>query len=430
MRILKVFFSPYPWDVRVEKIARSLVSVGHDLTLLCRNERSQPTREQIDGFDVMRLRPVGVAPRLLNGLWNTPVPVNPVWWAHIVSALRTVRPNLILVREIPLAVPCALLARRCGVPMILDMAENYPAAIAEWLRWERCGPLRRLKRNVTLARCLERLSVSLADHVVVVTEEQRQRLTRMGASPSRLSIVGNTPELDSLPPPDPELGDDLRRRFLGRVVMFYCGELHLHRGIDVAIRATANLRRNGYRPLLVLAGRGIHEPILRRLVAEAEVEDCVDFEGWVEPRLLPSYIANADVALVPHHVSEHTNTTLPNKLFDYMAHGRPVVVSDAAPLARVVRAEGCGVVFSSGDATSLAEAVLQASRAHASSKMGARGREAVLKRYNWSADGGRLCLALDSFGTRAGSPGPRRRTSRGEMPEYRPAAPDTGRDGT
>jgi len=430
MRILKVFFSPYPWDVRVEKITRSLVNAGHDLTLLCRNDRSQPTREQIDGIEVMRLRPLRIAPGVLNGLWNAPAPVNPVWWAHIASALRTVRPDLVLVRDIPLAVPCALLAWRSGIPTVLDMAENYPAAIAEWLRWEHCGPLRRLKRNVMLARCLERMSVALADHILVVADEQRQRLVQMGVSPGLISVVGNTPELESLPTPDPELGKDLRRRFQGRTVMFYFGELHLHRGIDVAIRATAILRRTGNQPLLVLAGRGVHERSLRRLAAEAGVGDSVSFEGWVEPHLLPSYIANADVALVPYHTSEHTNTTLPNKLFDYMAHGKPVVVSDAAPLARVVRTEGCGVVFRSGDAVSLAEAVLQATDSHTGREMGERGREAVLSRYNWSADRHRLYLALDSVRARVESVNPRGTTPRKHLPEYGAAAPETGRDST
>jgi len=425
-----VFFSPYPWDVRVEKIARSLVTAGHDLTLLCRNDRLQPTREQIDGIEVMRLRPLRIAPDLLNRMWNAPLPVNPVWWLHIASALRSVRPDLVLVRDIPLAVPCALLARRSGIPTVLDMAENYPAAIAEWLRWEHCGPLRRLERNVTLARCLERMAVALADHILVVADEQRQRLVQMGVSPGLISIVGNTPELGVSPGQNPELNDSLRRRFHGRTVMFYFGELHLHRGIDVAIRATAILHRTGNQPLLVLAGRGVHEQSLRRLAAEAGVEDHVSFEGWVEPHLLPLYIANVDVALVPHHTSEHTNTTLPNKLFEYMAHCKPVVVSDAAPLARVVRTEGCGVVFRSGNAMSLADAVLQASDTHSGPLMGACGREAVLRRYNWSADRRRLCLALDSVGTRADSPNPGGTTPRRHLPEYGPAAPDTGRDGT
>lgn len=407
MKILKVHFSPYPWDVRVEKVGRGLAHMGHEVTLLCRNDRRQPTRETLHGMHIMRLTPCALNSGAANRWWNAPLPVNPVWWAHVAAALRHVRPDVLLVRDIPLAVSCAAVARAFGVPTVLDMAENYPAAMAEWRRWERGSLVKGLTRNVGAARLLEHASVLAVNHVVVVAEEQRERLVAMKIPPTRISLATNTPELGDVEV-DQVLLQALRRRFSGRTVMLYVGEMHLHRGLDTAIRALARLRDELPSPLLLLGGKGIHEQALDQLAVAENARDLVHFEGWISPHLVPTYIAACDVALVPHHTSEHTATTLPNKLFDYMAQSRPVVVSDAPPMARIVNAEGCGVVFRSGDPSSLAAAIKQAAQAEDGAHMGARGRAAVLREYNWSVDLARLCGALRAAIAGAGRPAPDR----------------------
>lgn len=419
MKVLKVFFSPYPWDVRVEKICRGLVAGGHEVTLLCRNERLQPADEVIDGFRVTRIRPPRIGAPAFNQWWNAPLPVNPVWWAHIAAALARERPDVVLIRDIPLAVPSAALARACGIPTVLDMAENYPAAMAEWRRWERGGATRALTRNVAAARALERASVRAVNHVVVVAEEQRSRLVAMKVPPRRVWLASNTPELDRASRIDRGLQQELRQRFRGRTVMLYVGELHLHRGIDTAIRAVSRVRAQLDDPLLLLVGKGIHERLLRRIAASQGGQELVHFEGWVRPELVASYVASCDIALVPHRASEHTNTTLPNKLFDYMAHGKPVVVSDAAPMARIVNAEGCGTVFRSGDGDSLARAILHAADPTRGPRMGLRGRQAVLREYNWDVDFRRLCSALETAAA-----GARKRCGRASR-----AGPGVGRAG-
>ena len=57
-----------------------------------------------------------------------------------------------------------------------------------------------------------------------------------------------------------------------------------------------------------------------------------------------SFRRTMDVGLVPHHADEAWNTTIPNKLFDYMAAGLPVISSDARPCARILRSTGAGLI--------------------------------------------------------------------------------------
>jgi glycosyltransferase involved in cell wall biosynthesis len=65
--------------------------------------------------------------------------------------------------------------------------------------------------------------------------------------------------------------------------------------------------------------------------------------------------------------------------------GKPVVVSDALPLARIVQTHACGLVFPSGDAGKLAEALAYlAANPKAREVMGENGRAAVMNEYTWT----------------------------------------------
>jgi len=124
------------------------------------------------------------------------------------------------------------------------------------------------------------------------------------------------------------------------------------------------------------------------------VSDAVEFLGWLEYRQALGVLTRCDVGLVPHHATASWQTTIPNKLFDYMSLGKPVVVSDARPTARIVTEERCGVVFRDRDPASLAEAIVALTDPTARVACGDRGRAAIQRRYNWEAEERRLHAAI------------------------------------
>ena len=60
---------------------------------------------------------------------------------------------------------------------------------------------------------------------------------------------------------------------------------------------------------------------------------------------IPGFLKKSSVGTIPHHVTNHTNYTIPNKLFDYMYYGLPVIASGCRPIARILQKEGCGMNF-------------------------------------------------------------------------------------
>src|SRR5439155_14478133 len=117
---------------------------------------------------------------------------------------------------------------------------------------------------------------------------------------------------------------------------------------------------------------------LELLAKSLGLGSAVQFPGWVKFEQIWSYISRSTVCLIPHLRTEHTDTTLPNKLFDYMAMGKPVVSTDCAPLERVIKETECGLTFASGDVAGL-QAALRTLLSDASQSFikGQNGRKAV-----------------------------------------------------
>ena len=86
---------------------------------------------------------------------------------------------------------------------------------------------------------------------------------------------------------------------------------------------------------------------------------------------------------------------MPNKLYDYMALRKPVVVSDTIPMRRVVQSTECGLVFESGNAAGLAEQVAKLVDPEVRRSLGENGRRAVETRYRWDVDARTLVETIE-----------------------------------
>ena len=175
------------------------------------------------------------------------------------------------------------------------------------------------------------------------------------------------------------------------------GGLEETRGVEVAINALPRVRAVLPDVLLTIVGTGTSESRLKALVASLKLESNVLFAGYVEQRHIPSLIRAADVGLVPHYVTEHSDTTLPNKLFDYMAQGRPVVVTQASSMRAVVEPAGCGRVYGDKDPADLARVLLDLAHPEVRATLGQAALRAVTNQYNWAVDEQVLLSAVKSI---------------------------------
>ena len=398
MKIAKVWNNRYAWDTRIEKISASLSSEGHDIHLVCNDGVNEIEAKRISRLSIHRLP--GTTLRKLRGIISAPLFFNPFWFITLWRVVRREGIELILVRDLPLVPVGIMVGAICRIPVIFDMAENYPAMWRELT--DRRG-VRRLTnfvlRNPWVASVVESWCVRHADHTFVVVEESLERLLANGADGSRISIVGNTPPLTDAASVrdsgDASHDSDADQKF----TLMYTGFVDNCRGLETAIRAMPELRATVSNIELVVAGGG-EEPLLnklRDLGNELGLADCLEFTGWLPHNEMPAYIRSGDVCIVPHDSTEMVNSTIPNKLFDYMYARKSVLVSDAKPLKRIVEQFNCGEVFHAQDPKSFASAVLRLRDAAVRRKHGENGRAAIVSACNWEIDSALLNEVIRHF---------------------------------
>ena len=380
----------FPPDIRVDKESYALALGGHESYVLCTQVKGQPAEETVGSVTAVRhqVYPDNVWSRRLDSLTFLLTLDSPSWRRATESLVRERGCGAIHVHDLPYIRSAIKAGRTTGVPVVLDLHENYPAALRLWKRrW-----IDRFFFPASRAERLEKWAVHTADRMVVVVDEARERLIGLGADPARIVVFGNAEPLALA-------GDGPLPLVEGELHMVYVGGVAQHRGLHVALAAMPTILATRPDARLTIVGAG---NTLTQLKAQAKalgLGDSVEFTGWLSKDEAMSYVEQATIALVPHDRSPHTDATVPHKLFQYMALARPVLVSDCAPLARIVRETNCGDVFGSGDAADLAEKALGLADYHRALACGLSGREAVLAKYNLEMESEVLVSLYDELAT-------------------------------
>ena len=391
LRIVYLWDADYPWDVRTEKVCSALTHAGHDVHIVARNRARRPEVERLAEGTVHRLRPWKVG-RKLDGALSFPAFFSPRWLRRLREVCRQVKADVIIARDLPLCPTAIRVGQKLGIPVMLDMAENYPAMMREIWDAGRKKPWDVLVRNPRIVSAVERWCLPRLDSVLVVVKESGDRLQRLGLDASKIAVVSNTP-------PRARVSEDWLQKHeqRDRLDIVYLGLLEIPRGVGELLQAAAILRKANVPFRLRIVGDGRDRQLLEAEARELGLTNAnVEFLGRLEHERALQVVSSAQIGIVPHHADEAWNTTIPNKLFDYMAAGLAVVSSDAIPPARILAETNAGLIFRSGDARSLAQALIKLRNVAIRKRIAAAGRDAVARKYNWENDTATLLSAVDA----------------------------------
>jgi glycosyltransferase involved in cell wall biosynthesis len=427
------------FDSRAWRIASTLAARGHDVTVLARSEPGLADREDHPaGYRVIRVPVSALAglPRPLRGFVHGVRRVGPpttgrrdaataaepaatgavlrrglparirtglaaAWRLGAIAltvrsqrlATRPFAPRADLVHAMAyMGIPIGLdLGRRDAVPVVYDARDIYVHArnIARLP-----GPARRLFGwvEVRWARA--------ASRVMTVNRPYAEVMAKRFGLPLP-AIVMNCSYRREPPIERPRrFHDALALSSTARVVL-YQGGLAPDRGIEELIAALPQLAGNVH---LCLLGYG---PLEASLVAEARRDDHrgrLHVLPAVPPVELLDWVASADIVAMPIQPStlNHRLTT-PNKLFEAMTAGVPVVASDLPGMAPIVAETGCGVVCDPTDPASIADAIrsIFARSAEDREAMSRRALEAAAGPYSWVSQ---VEVLLAEYGRLTGRP--------------------------
>lgn len=277
--------------------------------------------------------------------WRHDLPEMQGYEASIGSLVDALRPDLVHVHDIfHLGLAARAKARavaRGDVFRLLYDAHEYIPGL----------PTNPVRRDALTA--LERQYIGSVDAIVTVSSGLADLLEQ--AHGMRPHVVMNAPDVTT------SIERESARAVAGvpeeATALIYVGGIAPHRGADDLLMALTRLPPHLHL-IMVSNSTGGYILTLRRLAEELGVSSRVHFVPYVEPEAVVSYIRSADISLISlsRKVANY-EIALPNKLFQSIHAGLPVVVSDNPEMARFVEDRRIGEVFRGGEVDSMVEAI-------------------------------------------------------------------------
>jgi len=371
----------YPKDqeIRVKKIASTLHSEGYNVLVICPKEKKQKLKE---GEGQNAIHEFGYFSKLpwLNRFLSSPLPMNPFWAAWIARIVRQEVLTLLIVRDLRLALPTIVVAKTLKLPIVLDLGENFPA-LAQTAGKHKISDY--IIRSKILISLLEYICAKLADHIWVVVEENRQRLIDKRIDGRKITIVSNVPIINKV---ESERNYNLsfeKPRDQCRII--FVGLLDIFRDLALFLRSIPHILKKANIEL-VIVGDGPERTMLEDLARNLQIENVVRFTGWTRAEAISGLIKESDIGIIPHKINDLTQTTIPNKLFDYMLAGLPVLSTNIKPIMRLLEENKCGLIIPDDPKETACIALKLIESPELRRTMGQNGREAVFQKYNWEME--------------------------------------------
>jgi glycosyltransferase involved in cell wall biosynthesis len=384
MRILMLLDSEFPPDIRVENEAQSLIDVGHEVHILSYNFGSKPSSEVYKNICIHRLNIAKQLAKKMLGLLNQ-IPVYRWIWAREVSKLLNSQSfDAVHIHDLPLCCLIEGISHTHKKLMITaDMHENYPYLVAEQPYMNSLFGKVILSKEKWFQK--EKLWLAKADNIICVAEEMKSRLKGVLVKSENIKIVPNTLNFKTFVAYQKPL-PELKERFKGRFVVSFIGGIDIVRGIDYLLEAAYEIGNKIPELLVLLVGEGNTLELLRKKTTELNLNETVVFEGFKPSSFMKAYIESSDICIIPHVRSEQTDNSSPNKLFQYMYFGKPVISSNCKSLEKLILEEDCGLIFNDRDSRHLAEQILRLyNDSDLRKKLGENGFKSVMSKYNWEA---------------------------------------------
>lgn len=390
--------------IRSYEFARRMIDQGHSVTMITSSsrlpdeyERRLFTEGTIEGIRVRAVRVrysnfMGHARRMWSFILFT---VGATWLAATAG-----RHDVVFATSTPLTVgiPGLIAAAITRTPFVFEVRDLWPEAAIQMGALSRSGLIARA------AKSLERFLYRHSAAVIALSPGMADGVIAEGIDASRVHMIPNSADLDLFQPGDKDEEFLAEYRARGAFVVGYAGAIGPSNAVELHVpQAAGYLKEWGRNDIVfVVAGDGKCRPELERLVADGDLDN-VRLVGSLPKREVPLLTRSADVLMTLFADVPILATNSPNKFFDALASGRPVIVNQPGWTRQLVEEHDAGLYVPVNDGRALAEAIVRlADDAPLRARMGSNARKLAEEEFSRDLLAGRLVAVLDSVVRRNG----------------------------
>jgi glycosyltransferase involved in cell wall biosynthesis len=370
MRVCMLGYTFYEIDSRVQQYARALVERGDEVDFIGLQKLGQSAEDVVEGVRIFRIQrrefdeksKVSYLLKLLRFFVSSSMLLSR-------KHLRN-RYDLIHVHSVPdFLVFAACLPRLIGAKIVLDIHDVIPEFYATKFN---APPGSLSFRSLLL---LEKICAAFAHHVIIANDIWREKLVSRALRASKCTTILNYPRQlvrQGSKPQKPE----------SRFIILYPGSLNYHQGVDLAIQAFALVKNSIPESEFHIYGEGAEHANIARLIQRLGLEKRVFLRPYVSHEEILRIMADADLGIDPKRTDGFANEAFGGKIFEFMALGVPMVVSDTRTNKHYFN-ESVVRFCRGGDAEDLARSILAVHENKQATSGLVRSASEFVRGYEW-----------------------------------------------
>ena len=367
---------------RSYEFARSLVERGHKITILTGSKLNnsssngkKKTDEYIEGVHVIYLKTP----------YSTYIPFKKRLYSFmgfsiraILAGIRIKRYDLIFATSTPLtvAIPGIILSFLRRVPMVFEVRDLWPEVPIQM------GVI----KNSLLIKLLywfEAFTYRHSNHIIALSPGMVKGVLATGVARNKVTMIPNFCNLDFFKPGKSNNNISGELTSINGPIIAYCGAVSYANDIDIIIYAAEKLQKMHSWVTFIIAGEGILKPKLEKLAKVKQLKNIV-FLGQISKHEVVELYRKAIACLVLFKNLPILSTNSPNKFFDALAAGRPVITNMAGWISELVENYKIGFSIESDDVQSLVEVTIKLSHMSQDEieSMGQNARKLAEEKFN------------------------------------------------
>ncbi|MCM2302870.1 MAG: glycosyltransferase family 4 protein [Flavobacteriaceae bacterium] len=395
MRIGMILDKTFPPDPRVENEAIALIQNGHEVFLFCLTYENQLFDENYKGIFIKRYQSNKLIYKLSALSYTFPF-YRYLLQSKVAHFIQSNNIEALHIHDITISDTVFKANSINNLPIVLDLHDNLPE-IMKWYPHFQKFPGKYLISPKKWKQ-KEAKFIKNATKVITVSQEFIEEVeSRLSLKKGKIVLVPNTVRESFYK--EAVIDDTILNQYKNDFVILYLGDTGLRRGLPTAIAAMPELKKHISNIKLVIVGKNTTDSVLKEQVNSLNLADVVDFQGWQNVKLFPSYIKASAICISPLDRNIQHDVAYANKLFQYMSFGKPLLVSNATAQKNLVERTKSGLVHSEKNADEFADKVLQLYQNNElAAILGKNGKRFVEEEFCWEKVSGNLIKLYDDLG--------------------------------